>query len=323
MFARPRPWVAVGLGLGLSLAGCATRGNLEVLESQLRKQEAVIQKYQRETGQLRSELALTQKELDLLRSDLTSKTQLAVAEESSRGLARVTGIVFNSLLTAGQNRDENPGDEGFHAVFYPHDEHGEIVKVTGSIELEAIDLSRPGPQKTIGHWEFAADEAREHWLAGFLTSGYQFEQNWQETPVGAKVLLLARLVTLDGRKFETTLAIPIEVPSRSPGATPLTSSGRPSEILQASYEEPAQERRVPEPDLNQELPPRSTEQATSLVPAAPAVSSLAPPAALGHSLPGDGTDLKTPPAKGAPRPFPPVILRTSDSWTNGSIPAWR
>lgn len=315
---RARTFAAMSLVLLCSalLPGCATRGNLEVLEAQLRSQEALIRRYERDLDRLRGDLTVSQRELDLLRSDLASQGDKVIVEETSHSLAKVEGIVFNSLLTAPQDRDNITGDEGLHAVFYPHDAHGEIVKLSGRIEFEVIDLSRPANEKTIGHWEFTPDEARKLWYAGFLMSGYQLDLPWQQVPVGPKVLLLARLITPDGRKFEATHQISVR--------SPHSGGGEPEQIAKA----PKGKQRGPEKNEGE---PEAAERQGSpqsrrvpdpyelSVPAEPVPNAEAGTPAAGHSV----VEERRPenPAN-APRPFP-VKLRTSDSWSEPEIPVLR
>lgn len=310
---------ALPLTGGLSAGGCATRGNVEVLESHLRTQESVIRRYEQDMTRLRSELSTSQKELDLLRSNLASLGRDSVQEENSRSLARVEGITFNSLLTAGQNVDELPGDERLHAVLYPHDTHGDIVKLSGEIVLQAVDLTGASKGSTIGEWKFSPEQSRELWHAGFITSGYQFDLPWQQKPQGSKVLLLAKLTTPDGRTFEAThtLSVSPAVGLEPTAPLPLNEEG----IEQVKYEKPLApvapraNRPAPNPygpgaaPPAWQLPGGSGQQ--------PGHMQLGPRDAAGPARP-------VAPAAGGNGPAPfPSGLRSSDNWTEETIPQWR
>ncbi|WP_437229519.1 hypothetical protein SH661x_001486 [Planctomicrobium sp. SH661] len=320
MFDNLQPLLTGCALLGMLCSGCAIRGNSELLEAQLRHQETVIRKFERETSQLRDELALSQKEIDLLRADQAAQGSLLTAEETTRSLAKAKGIVFNTLLTAGQNHDDAPGDERFHAVFYPHDAQGEIVKLSGRLEFEAIDLARPDSQKSIGRWEYTPEEARKLWHAGFLTSGFQMEEAWKTPPIGSKVLLFAKLTTLDGRQFEATHVIPIEPHpggSAPPQSMPQPASANPLETV--SFEAPSETRRVPEPERweFQTTPSSKPQRPAGDLPAKEKATAELParkPATV--ELPDS-----TPPPVDA-RPFPDGT-RTSDNWTEETIPTLR
>jgi|GEM_PF-575817 len=242
----PLAWSALIVCMG---SGCATRGNVELLEAQLRRQESLIQTYEKTQARLQADLKTSQRELDLVRTSLAANGQQIVSEEAASSLARAEKLTFNSLLTAAQDHDGNPGDERFHALFYPCDAQGEIVKLSGEIEFEIIDPALPAGSKTIGHWKYTAPQARDLWHAGFLSSGYQIDEAWQQAPTGSEVVLMARLQTADGRKFEATHTLPVlgheslktAEPKRLPTARPA------QEIQRASFESAA-DRPVPDPE---------------------------------------------------------------------------
>lgn len=317
--------------------GCALRGNTELLESQLRKQETALQQYARETGRLREELASSQREMDLLRAESRRGDPLSPQEESQR-LARVSGIVFNSLLTAGQSQDEVAGDERFHAVFYPHDAEGEVVKLSGQVEIEALDLVRPSNQKVIGRWVYSPEQARGLWLTGFLTSGFQIDEAWESPPQGARVLLVARLTTTDGRSFETTHTIPVE-PGASIAAAPriLPPPAQASAVEPASFEAPAQMKRVPEPEEWQfEIRPAPRSPASPRKTAFDVASDPRPlvqPSGTAAEMPIEKSAAQPAQPANEARPFPESTnslrpasgsgLKTSDRWTDETLPVVR
>ena len=85
------------------------------------------------------------------------------------------------------------------------------------LELQAFDLSREGEQKLIGKWHYGAEECRRLWHSGFLGSGYLVRVPWTEIPQTNRVLLHARLVTTDGRKFDTSEQMEVTPPAHSSG----------------------------------------------------------------------------------------------------------
>ncbi|WP_437184903.1 hypothetical protein SH668x_001991 [Planctomicrobium sp. SH668] len=305
--------------MGFLFPGCWARGNSELLESQLRSQESHLRRYENEVSQLKSSLALTQRELDLLRSDHAAQGGVLSAEEVSRALAQTQGIVFNTLLTAGQDHDEQNGDERFHAVFYPHDDRGDLVKLFGRIEFEALDISLPADQKVIGHWVYETEDARKLWYTGFMTSGFQIEESWQRQPIGSKILLIAKLQTIDGRKFEANHTISVVPPSNSV-SSPLEL---PQVINMKDVSDAA--------GASKSVPVRSagfvSDDGTRLVPPPDAWEFEAKPEAQkpGRSTLEDSGKAQLPnastEASEAP-PFPPM-LDTSDNWMEESIPVLR
>jgi hypothetical protein len=305
-----RPVIAAGSVIGLLLGGCATRGNVEALESQLRKREMVIQDFQRETVSLRNELKISRREMESMRKELALQGRGA-PEELTHALARVEGLSFNSLLTAAQDHDQVPGDERFHAVFYPHDAHGEIVKIAGTIEVEAIDPSRPR-DKSIGRWKYDVQEAPELWHAGFLSSGYQIDMPWQSSPQGSRVVLLARLTTSDGRKFESTRTLTVNPPPQgSQVSQSLPGPQDSGKILPANFDETAENRPVPNPEPWEfEKQPAPSQRPTTTEGAKEEFPSPSDP---------QQKPVRSDPQ--ASRPFPTTA--TSDNWTDAAIPVLR
>jgi len=276
----------LGIGL-LSLtfcSACATRGNVEMLEAQLRSQENRIRTYERNVAELEQELKVSHRELDLMRSSLSGQATTVAFEEETSSLSRVEELVFNTLLTGGQDQDEVSGDERFHAVFYPADAQGGSVKLSGEIEIEAIDPSRESGDRSLGRWQYSTSDARQLWHSGFLSAGFQISEEWKRSPQGNKVVLIARLTTRDGRKFEATHTLPVRV-----------TEGQ---------------RTVPDPEPweHDEPPPKL------LTPRKSAALKLEDTA---------GPDATTTPLFGDLKKSPGAAVETSDNWTEAEIPVIR
>ncbi len=239
-------------------SSCATRGNVELLEAQLRSQESVIHQYERRVSELENTLAASEKEIDLMRTALAGQSTPIAFQEDRQSLSRAKDLVFNTLLTGGQDQDSAPGDEAFQATLYPCDSHGEIVKLEGDLEIEAIDPSQTPGDRSLGRWRYSSAEARKLWHTGFLASGYQIREAWQKNPIGSKVVLIARLTTVDGRTFEATHTLPVTKPEDSTIAkASLKSDGKKGKIQKVSGEVDSETRRVPDPepaDWARELP---------------------------------------------------------------------
>lgn len=197
----------------LSVCGCATNRNTEILEARLREQEDRFMELQSQLSGTRSELKAARLEANSLRTQLTDRDRSPILPEQARNLYGLAGIELSKLLTGSLDRDGRPGDELLATVVVPHDEQGSLVKVPGRFEFELIDLSASENEKRIGHWEFGTDETRTHWHQGFFSSGYSFQLPWQQIPKSSKLLLHSRLTTTDGRQFDTSRQIAVD-PSR-------------------------------------------------------------------------------------------------------------
>ncbi len=210
-----RPWLCLLVVATLSvatLAGCAGTKERDVLESRLRHQEDMLASYQAQIDRAKTELDIARRESASLRQQLASGEDEVAPTEHVDASFRATGLEFSTLMTGGTNINSSPGDDGLTVVLLPKDPDGAVVKVAGTIEIEAFDLARSEGAQRIGHWTYDAGESHEYWHQGVIQSGYQFELPWQEIPQAEKILLHGRLVAIDGRQFDTTHTVSIEPP---------------------------------------------------------------------------------------------------------------
>src|SRR5579864_7144033 len=112
-----RTWLVWAAALA---AGCASRGQIDVLESRLRQQEDSIAQLQNEVSTSKSQLVAARRESEQLKTQLSEQTRTARVEQLS-ALGQVEGIALNKLLTGGLDRDGAPGDEILSAVVVPTD----------------------------------------------------------------------------------------------------------------------------------------------------------------------------------------------------------
>lgn len=205
----------------------------DVLESRLRHQEDMISSYQAQLDRSKTELDIARREAASLRTQLASASKGLAPSEAIDVSFRASLIEFSTLMTGGADLDGQPGDDGLSVVLVPQSPDGEIVKVPGTVEIEAFDLSSPGGARRIGHWVFDSSESHRYWHKGVIQSGYQFEIPWQDLPRSESLLLHGRLVAADGRQFDTTHTIRIEPPD-SALADQGTPSRRDTDIQQAA-----------------------------------------------------------------------------------------
>jgi hypothetical protein len=217
------------LGAAALAVGCASRGQIDILESRLRQQEDAVTQLQGQLSTSQSQLQAARRESEDLNTQLAAKTRTASVEQVS-ALGQVESIELNKFLTGGLDRDGVPGDELFSAVIVPTDSQGNLVKVPGSVSLTLFDLSRPEAEQRIGRWDFSPQQCESLWHSGFLGSGYIVRVPWQQPPQSASLLVHARLKTIDGRQFDTSQSIRIVPP---PGGTP-----RPNNVVASAKESP-------------------------------------------------------------------------------------
>lgn len=318
----------------LVLAGClGARGDIELVEARLRQQQDLAERYARDLSTAQSERDAARREADLLRRQLADAGAQPLPAEFTESLFRVRGIEFNSLMTGGRDRDGKAGHDVLVAVLAPRDEHGDLVKIPGAIELEALDLNRPEGERQLGKWTFSPQETRALWKSGAFSAGYQLEVPWTGQPGAEKIILHARLSTADGRQFDATHTVKLkpEAAASTAKSSPGTRAQPPAPgvpgkatLTNALHEEfqPVSTERVPRP--------ASTPLASEPIPSVPSPSpdAFTPPesGAPRAANSGDGADAPSTEAKpqdaDQPRPFPDG-LKTSDVWTDATIPFLR
>jgi len=216
------------VGTMVLAAGCASTGQLDILESRLRRQEDANNQLQAQLTESQNQLQATRRETVDLRTQLAEGKKIAHAEQVV-ALGQVEGISLNKYLTGGLDRDGVPGDEMFAAFVVPTDADGNVVKVPGSVTVTVLDLSKPDAQQRVGRWEFGPKDCEPLWHSGFFGSGYVVRVPWQTLPDSPQLLVHARLKTIDGREFVTSQSIRINVPSATAqaAAQPTAPAGGP------------------------------------------------------------------------------------------------
>ena len=341
----PRALLLLILLLQLSAAGCVgRRGNVELLEARLRQNQDQLARHQRTLAETEAELTIARQEANLLREQMANAGASPLPAEYTSSLFQVEDIQFNTLMTGGRDQDGVPGDELLVVLFAPYDEHGELVKLPGRIELEAIDLSRTEEEgRRIANWVFDPEESRDLWRTAPFSRGFELRLVWPQPPEAEEILLHARLSTGDGRHFDASHTIAIvplqEASAPSDFPTPevirpvsFQSESPPTDSRVDARQFPAWNDPVPSPedishmvDHESARQPRpdhkpvlTTDDAREIDPEDSEAQEPVPDTTTGSP------DATSPPPGSSeqPRAFPDG-LRTSDVWTDATIPRLR
>lgn len=246
-WTSPLMWV---LALSLPL-GCSGRGNVALLEDELRQREGMVAELDEQVVTLRNELESANYELVTLRTQLQSPKDQALVAEQAATLSKVEKVAFHSLLTSGFNADAVPGDDRLSVLFQPLDGDGDLLKLGGSIELELFDYALPADRQRIGHWTFGSEDVRKAWHRGLMASGYLFELPWQTAPSSQELVLHGRLTAADQRQFDTTLQVAVKTPASEAAVAQKRRKQAEQKVVAVSREEivPAQPVRKDDPAL--------------------------------------------------------------------------
>lgn len=216
MRGRVTAWsICMIVGLG----GCLGRGETDLLTARLREQQARLADAESRLEATARELKLARKESEGLRTQLAQGGSPGLLPEQSDVLIRASAIRINPMLTAGFDRDDAYGDDALVVHFVPVDDEGEVVRLPGAIQIRALDPTLSGERQTIAEWNFTAEESREHWLRGFLGTGYQFTLPWPRPPTKGELVVHVQLRPVDGREFTANHVVKITPPVATAGHT--------------------------------------------------------------------------------------------------------
>ena len=204
----PRSMICGSLAIAVT-AGCASRGNVELLEAHLRHQEDELRSLHTQATRTQAELVASRRLNESLNQRLVQQAGHEAALDVSEQHFRVTGLKINSLLTGAFDRDEQPGDDQVTLVFAPHDDRDQSVQLPGTVECKLMDTSRPDEQQQIGHWSFDASETRAAWLKLLGSSGYRLELPWQTPPSSSDLELRVHFRSEHGDSFDASCPVKI------------------------------------------------------------------------------------------------------------------
>lgn len=191
--------------LGPLLTGCKTNHNrYDLLEAEIRTRE-------RELADTRAQLEQSR---NLLRAYEASQSRGGAVPPGPQvgGPFLAVKSVELGRGTGGVDEDAAPGDEGLMVVIVPKDEDGSAMKVPGRALVAAWEITPAGLKNPIGSWEISSDKLRRSWKSGLISTGYFVAVPWQTPPSTERVRVAVRLVTTDGRAYETDRDITVKLP---------------------------------------------------------------------------------------------------------------
>lgn len=224
----------------VSLVGCLGRGETDLLQARLRAQQEQLREVQTKLKETNESLASSRRETEQLRTELAQTTSGEMKLASAGQVVQVSAIKINSMLTAGIDKDGTAGDDAVVVNFAPYDEDGEMVKLHGPVDIVATDPSQSDGKQLFAKWSFTTEETRQHWIRGFLGSGYQFTLPWPEPPLHDELVLHVRLRSPDGREFVATQVVKIKREVSTANAVSTTEVRRPvvDELLESVEDKP-------------------------------------------------------------------------------------
>ena len=202
----------------IAASGCASRGNVDLLEARLREQEDQLRSLHTQVDRTNSELTAARRLNDSLKQKVVQPANHEATFDLSEQQFQVTGLKINPLLTGGFNRDGKPGDDQVTLVFTAIDRREQPVRLPGQVECELLDPSQPAEQQRLGLWTFDAAKTRAAWQKTLGSFSYRFELPWQSPPTTSDLDLHVRFQSQHGDRFEASAPIRITLSKPALGA---------------------------------------------------------------------------------------------------------
>ena len=199
----------------VAAGGCSGFGKRprNVVEIQLRQQRTQNDELRRELESTQTALAETRDKLSMTRrTQAEAGSAVTLTSGVTRTLGTIERLELNSLLSGGLDRDGIPGDELLSVLATTVSRSGSAVQVDGTLTVTAFDYSLPAENQKVGGWEWNVDATEDLWSDGLVANGYRLKLKWQRLPRSRDIVLHARFVTVDGRQFDATETVRIDVP---------------------------------------------------------------------------------------------------------------
>jgi hypothetical protein len=180
--------------LAFLLAGCQKRNESQPL---LVKIEQLAQ----ETARLQEDLAQSNAENEQLKKQLQVLSGLPdeVKLDSLYRLQKVKIHRYTDVL----DEDKDGKMEKLVVYLQPIDDQGDVIKATGTVDVQLWDLGQSNGEALLGQWSVEADELKKRWVT-FLVTNYRLtfdlaeKMERLESPLTVKVTFTD---TLSGKVF--------------------------------------------------------------------------------------------------------------------------
>ena len=196
------------LGLSLALAPVACK-HKDVLENELRERDKQYREVLEELGKADHRSDAQQREIDALRKGAPVTPEQAA---QTFGLKRIS----LGRGTGGVDNDSLPGDEALQIILEPRDTDDHIIKTPGTVYVLAVEINQQGLKTPFSSWTVPEGKLRQSWKQGLLSTGYSLILPWKNFPQTENLRIVARLVTPDGRIYETDKDIKVRLVPGAP-----------------------------------------------------------------------------------------------------------
>ena len=190
--------------LPLLLVSTGCRNKTDVVEMELRTRERLYRELLEEHRSSEDRIVAQQLEIEALRRGSKITPDHAA---SIYGLKRI--VLGRS--TGGFDHDGLPGDELLQVVVEPRDYDDHAIKAPGTLQIYALEITPQGVKTPLCMWDISAEQLRQSWKQGLLSTGYTLTLPWKQFPINEQVRVVVRFVTPDQRVYEADKDIKVRV----------------------------------------------------------------------------------------------------------------
>lgn len=190
----------------LAATGCRNVQHIdqELLESELRTREFAYRDLLDDFKKTESYNESLQREVEALRKGNKISPEHAAA---TFGLKRIS----LGRGTGGYDDDQVPGDEGVYVVLETRDSEDHVIKVPGTVKIDALEINNAGLKLPLCQWDIDENKLRAAWKPGLFSQGYSLQLPWKAFPGTDHVRIVARFTTTDGRTYEADRDIKVRL----------------------------------------------------------------------------------------------------------------
>ncbi|MHC4572742.1 MAG: hypothetical protein ACYS76_01190, partial [Planctomycetota bacterium] len=162
--ARVRNTAVLAVCLLALAAGCENNAKAPTSTEQ-------IQSLRRDNKQLTRQLEQAEAANEQLQSQIKVLAGLppGARTECLYRLQRVKITGYTNLY----DKDKDRKKEKLVVYFQPIDEDGDIVKATGTVDVQLWDLNQADSEALLGEWHVTAEQLKKLWFATLITINYR------------------------------------------------------------------------------------------------------------------------------------------------------
>ena len=204
MLARCRGTFFLFFLLPLVFLSTGCRNKTDFVEAELRTRDQQYREALEE--QRRAEARAETLQLE----NLALRKGSRISPEEAASTFGVRRIVLGRS-TGGYDHDGLPGDEMLQVVVEPRDCDDHTIKAPGCLQIFTLEITQQGIKTPLCMWDIPAEELRQSWKQGLLSTGYTLTLPWKVFPCTEQVRVVVRFVTPDQRVFETDKDIKVRL----------------------------------------------------------------------------------------------------------------